>query len=289
MLAIFKKELKLYFNTMIGFVFIAFSIFLVSMFFCMYNLTAGNASLSTSLNSVSLLFFIIIPILTMRIMAEEKKQKTDQLLYTTPVSISGIVLGKFFAMLTILLIPSALFMTYPLILGLYGKTAEGMAVDYIALLGFVLFGALYLAIGLFISTLTESQVIAAVLTFGVLLFTCFSGMLLVKIPGTATASLVGFSVLVVLAAVLLYYLTKNVVVASVTGCVLEILLVVLYFVKQTWFEGGFVKVLDVLDCSGRLQNFYSGVLDINEVLYFISGCAIFIFLTVQAIQKKRYS
>ena len=178
---------------------------------------------------------------------------------------------------------------YPLILSLYGKSAASLTVDYIALLGFVLFGALYLAIGLFISTLTESQVIAAVLTFGVLLFTCFSGMLLVKIPGTATASLLGFSVLVVLAAFLLYYLTKNVIVASVAGCVLEIVLVVFYFVKQTWFEGGFAKLFGVLDCSGRLQNFYSGVLDINEVLYFVSGCAIFIFLTVQAIQKKRYS
>lgn len=289
MRAIYKKELKIYFNTMIGFAFIAFIVFLVSMFFCLYNLKAGNAAFSTSLNGVSFIFFIIMPILTMRIMAEEKKQKTDQLLYTAPVTITGIVLGKFFAMLTVLLIPSALFMTYPLILSLYGKTSTSLTADYIAILGFVLFGALYLAIGLFISTLTESQVIAAVLTFGVLMFTYFAGALLVMIPGTATASMIGFSVLVILAALILYYLTKNVIVASMAGCVLEILLVVFYFVKQTWFEGGFAKVFNVLDCSGRLQNFYAGVLDINEVLYFVSGCVIFIFLTVQAIQKKRYS
>ena len=69
---------------------------------------------------------------------------------------------------------------------------------------------------------------------------------------------------------------------------LEIVLVVLYFVKRTWFEGGFAAVIGVLDCSKRLQNFYAGVLDLGEVLYFISGCAVFIFLTVQAVQKRRY-
>lgn len=289
MLAVYKKELKLYFNTMIGFAFVAFIVFLVSMFFCLYNLTAGNASFSTSLAGVSFIFFIVMPILTMRIMAEEKKQKTDQLLYTAPVTITQIVLGKFFAMVTVLLIPSVLFLLYPLILGLYGKTASSMTADYIAILGFVLFGALYLSIGLFISTLTESQVIAAVLTFGILLFTYFIGTILNVIPGTAPASLIGFSILVILAGIVIYYLTKNVVLSGLSGCVLEIVLVVLYFLKKTWFEGGFAKVAGVLDCSGRLDNLYVGVLDINEILYFVSGCAIFIFLTVQAVQKRRYS
>lgn len=289
MLAIYKKELKLYFNTMIGYAFVAFLVFLVSMFFCLFNLSIGSAAFSASLQGVSFVFFIIMPILTMRIMAEEKKQKTDQMLYTAPVTITSIVLGKFFAMCTVLLIPVALFLTYPLILSLYGKTEASLISDYIAILGFLLFGALYLSIGLFISTMTESQVIAAVLTFGVLMFTYFVGTLLLLIPSTASATLIGFSVIVILAALLLYYLTKNIMVSAVTGCVLEILLVVFYFVKKSWFEGGFVKVFSVLDCSGRLENFYSGILDIGAVLYYISGCAIFIFLTVQAIQKKRYS
>lgn len=289
MLAIYKKELKLYFNTMIGFAFIAFLVFLVSMFFCLYNLTSGSASFSISLNGVSFVFFIIMPILTMRIMAEEKRQKTDQMLYTAPVRITSIVFGKFLAMLTILAIPTALFCLFPLILGFYGKTSGSMIADYIAILGFILFGALYLAIGLFISTLTENQVIAAVLTFGILMLTYFIGTILELIPGTATASLIGFSVLVILAGIILHYLTKNVIVAAATGCVLEIITVILYFVQKTWFEGGFANVLGVLNCSSRLQNFYSGILDVNEMIYFVSGCLVFIFLTVQAIQKKRYS
>lgn len=289
MLAVYKKELKLYFNTMIGFAFIAFIIFIVSMFFCLYNLTAGNSQFSTSLNGISFIFFIIMPILTMRIMAEEKRQKTDQLLYTAPVRITQIVLGKFFAMVTILAIPCVLFMFYPLILKLYGKTSQSMTADYIALLGFVLFGALYLAIGLFISTLTENQVIAAVLTFGILMFTYFIGTILLLVPGTAAASLIGFSVVIIVLALVLYYLTRHVIVAAVTGCALETVLVILFFVKKTWFEGGFAAVFGVLDCSGRLTSLYSGVLDVNNILYYLSGCAIFIFLTIQAVQKRRYS
>lgn len=289
MLAVFKKELKLYFNTMIGFAFIAFIVFIVSMFFCLYNLTAGNASFSTSLNGISFIFFIIMPILTMRIMAEEKRLKTDQLLYTAPVRITEIVLGKFFAMVAVLLVPCVLFLTYPLILSVYGKASASMVSDYIGILGFLLFGALYLAIGLFISTMTENQVIAAVLTFGILMFTYFIGTILLLVPGTASASLIGFSVVVVLAAVILYYMTKHVVVSSVAGCVLEVVVVVLYFVKQDWFVGGFAKVFGVFDCSSRLTSFYSGVLDVSAILYYVSGCAIFIFLTVQAVQKRRYS
>lgn len=289
MLAILKKELRGYFNTVIGFAFIAFLVFLVSAFFCLFNIYAGNAVFSTSLNGVSFVFFIIMPILTMKIMAEEKKQKTDQLLYTAPVKITSIVMGKFFAMLTLLLIPAILFMTYPLIMTLYGKSSASMATDYIAILGFVLFGALYLAVGLFISTITESQVIAAVLTFIVLILSYFIGAFLVLIPGTAEASLIGFSAVVVLAGFILYYLSKNVIMACGAACVLEILLVVLYFVQPVWFEGGFAAVFGVFDCQSVVQKLYNGVLDLNSVLYFVSGCGIFIFLTVQAIQKKRYS
>lgn len=289
MLAVYKKELKLYFNTMIGFAFIAFIIFIVSMFFCLYNLTAGNSQFSTSLNGISFIFFIIMPILTMRIMAEEKRQKTDQMLYTAPVRITWIVLGKFFAMVTVLLIPCVLFLFYPLILELYGKTSQSLASDYIAILGFVLFGALYLAIGLFISTLTENQVIAAVLTFGILMFTYFIGTILLLVPGTAAASLIGFSVVVVVLSLVLYYMTRHVIVAAAAGCILEIALVILYFVKKTWFEGGFAAVFGVFDCSSRLTSLYSGVLDLNNILYYVSGCAVFVFLTIQAVQKRRYS
>ena len=161
--AVFKKELKSCFNSMIGYIFVAFMIFIVSMFFSLYNLYAGSSLIRNTLSGVSFILVIIIPILTMRVMAEERKQKTDQLLYTAPVKITDVVLGKYLAMEVTFLMPVILFCLYPFIMKIYGKTTESMTMDFVALVGFFLLGSLYVAIGLFLSAITESQVIAAVL------------------------------------------------------------------------------------------------------------------------------
>lgn len=289
MIAIYKKELKSYFNSMIGYIFIAFLLFLVSMFFSLYNLYNGSPLLRNTLSGISFVFFIIVPVLTMRIMADEQRQKTDQLLYTAPVKISSIIIGKFLSMLTVLLIPILVIGVYPLIMGLYGKSSSSYAMDYISLLGFFLMGALYLSIGLFLSALTESQVIAAVMTFALLMLTYFIGGLLSLIPGTAAASLVGFSIVMVLIGLLIYMMTKNVIVAGVAASLLEIIMLVLYFVKKPLFESAFASVFSVLDCSSRLNSFLYGIIDVSGILYYVSGSILFIFLTVQAVQKKRYS
>lgn len=289
MLAVYKKELKTYFNSMIGYIFVAFIIFLVSVFFSLYNMYAGSPLLRNSLYRVSFVFFIIVPVLSMRIMADERRQKTDQLLYTAPVKITDIVLGKYLSMLTVLFVPIIVFCFYPLIMGIYGKSPATYAMDYIALLGFFLLGALYLAIGLFISSLTESQVIAAVLTFAVLMVTYFIGGLLTLIPGTAAASLAGFSIVIIVLALIIYAMTKNVLVSGLAACILEVAVVALYFMKNSLFEGAFAAVFSVFDCATKQNNFLYGLIDLTGVLYYISGCILFIFLTVQAVQKRRYS
>lgn len=109
---------------------------------------------------------LTVPILTMRILAEEKRCKTDQLILTAPVSVGGIVMGKFLALLTIFAIPVAIICFYPLIMAQYGSVPMGEA--YLSILAYFLFGMTAIAIGLFLSSVTESQVIAAVLTFLVL-------------------------------------------------------------------------------------------------------------------------
>ncbi len=166
MKAILKREIKAYLNGVIGWLFIAVIIAFVGIYFTAYNLSAGYPYFSYTLTAVSFVFLIITPILTMRIMAEERKQKTDQLLLTAPVSVKNIVLGKFLAMLIIFFIPLLLFSFYPLLLLSFGEVP--LAECYAAILGFFLYGAANIAIGLFISSITESQVIAAVLTFVVL-------------------------------------------------------------------------------------------------------------------------
>ena len=169
MTAIYKRELKSYFHSVIGPLFIAATLFLMGLYFTVYNLFNGYPYISYAISSVVFLFLISVPVLTMRILAEEKKQKTDQLILTAPVGIGQIVMGKFLALLTIFAIPTTILCVYPLILTKFGTVP--LRESYVAVLGFFLYGAACISIGIFISSLTESTVIAAVLTFAVLFIT----------------------------------------------------------------------------------------------------------------------
>ncbi len=221
---------------MIGWLFIAATLFLTGIYFTALNLMYGNASIASTLSSVAFLFIITIPLLSMRIIAEERKQKTDQLVLTAPISVGKIVLGKYLAMLIIFAIPVAVIATFPLILSAFGTIPYGQS--YTALLGYLLYGMACLAIGLFISSITESQVIAAVLSFAVL----FVGFLMQGITSLISS-------------------TGNLI----------------------------TKILGVFDMNTRFNNLTSGNMDLTAVIYFLSVTAVFLFLTVQSIQKRRFS
>lgn len=287
MLAIYKKELKTYFTSMTGYIFVAFIIFLVSVYFTAYNLTYGNPQISQALSSSSFVFLIVVPLLTMRIIAEERHQKTDQLLLTSPVKVTSIVMGKYLAIETIFLIPTLLFCFYPLILSNYGKVSFPMS--YTGILGYFLLGSAFLAIGLFLSSVTESQVIAAVLCFGALLITYLMKGLTSFISSTAFASYLGFTIVLIIGCLLFYNQMKNAIVALGFGCIAEIALTIVYIVKKTVFEGLIANVLNVLSINDKYNNFVDGIFDITGVVYYITAVVIFIFLTVQSIQKRRWS
>lgn len=167
MSAIYKKELRSYFHSFIGLLFIGVSLFFIGLYYFVYCLLSGYPYFSYVINSVIVLFMLTVPILTMRIMAEERHSKTDQLILTAPVTVGQIVMGKFLALMTILAIPTAISAVYPLILLKFGSVPLGES--YLAVLAFFLYGMVCIAIGILVSSLTESQVIAAVLSF-VLLF-----------------------------------------------------------------------------------------------------------------------
>ena len=166
MTAIYKRELKSYLTSMVGYLFIFFILVLTGIYFSAYQLSAAYPKFEYTLSAITFAFLIGVPILTMRVLAEERKQKTDQLLLTAPVSVEKIVLGKYFALVTIFAIPMLIMCLYPLLMTKFGTVSLGAA--YTAILGFFLLGCANLAIGVFISSLTESQVIAAVLTFVIL-------------------------------------------------------------------------------------------------------------------------
>ena len=207
MLAIYKKELKSYLTSMQGYVFMAFIMLVLGIYFTAYNLNYASPDFGTTLNSVTFVFLIITPILTMRILAEEKRNKTDQLLFTSPVPIWKIVFGKYLGMVTIYLISVVITLFYPLILAKYGTVSYPMTLT--AIVGFFFFGCANIAVGLFLSSITESQVIAAVLTFVVLFCSFVMNGIESFFSQTAMASMLAFAVLAVLIAMVVYQMTKD--------------------------------------------------------------------------------
>ena len=167
MLAIYKRELHSIFHSVIGYVFMAVIMFFTGLYFLAVNLGSGYPYFAYTLSSIVFITMLVIPILTMRIMTEDKKQNTDQLLYTAPVSIVKILVGKYLSLLTTFLVPLAIMCLYPLILMTFGSVP--LLETYSAIFGFALFGAACLAIGMFMSAITDNQIVAAILTL-VLLF-----------------------------------------------------------------------------------------------------------------------
>ncbi|WP_099470050.1 ABC-2 transporter permease [Konateibacter massiliensis] len=287
MTAIYKRELKAYLTSMTGYIFMAFIMFLVGIYFTAYNLTYGYAHFGYVLSSSVFAFLIVVPILTMRLLAEEKKQKTDQILLTAPVKVLDIILGKYFAILTIFTIPVVLFCFYPLLLSQFGTVAFPMA--YTSIIGYYLLGAAYLAVGMFVSSLTESQVIAAVIGFGTLLVSYMITGLTQFVSSSAIASFIGFTIIVLIIALVAYNMTRNLVFSAAVGVAFEAIMLILYLYKSTLFASSIGKILNVIDLASRYENFVNGIFDVTGVVYYCSVIVLFIFLTVQSLQKRRWS
>ena len=287
MLAIYKKELRSYLTSMAGYVFIAFILLILGIYFTAYNLQYASPDFGVTLSAVTFLFLIITPVLTMRILAEEKRNRTDQLLLTAPVSVWKIVLEKYLSMITIYAIPIIIASIYPLIMGRYGTVSYAMA--YTAILGFFFLGCAQIAVGLFLSSVTESQVIAAVLTFGVLFCSFVMEGIESFFSDTALSSMLAVLVLAVLLALVIYQMTKDVLLSSVIGVGMGAVVLLLYFVKSSLFSGLIQKVLGLLAIANHFDNFVGGILDITGIIYMLSVICIFVFLTIQCIQKRRWS
>lgn len=287
MLAVYKKELRSYLTSMVGYVFIAFVLLILGIYFTAYNLQYASPDFGATLSSVTFLFLVITPILTMRILAEEKKNRTDQLLLTAPVPVWKVVLGKYLSMVTIYAIPIIISAFYPMIMGKYGVISYPMA--YVAVIGFFFLGCAQIAVGLFLSSVTESQVIAAVLTFGILFCSYMMDGIESFFSDTAVSSMVAFLILAVVLGIVVYQLTKNIIFSSCVGGVLVIGIAAVYFIKPTVFTGLIQKFLNLFAIANHFDNFVGGIFDVTGIIYMVSVVCIFVFLTVQCIQKRRWS
>ena len=287
MTAIYKRELKSYLTSMVGYLFIFFILVLTGIYFSAYQLSAAYPKFEYTLSAVTFVFLIGVPILTMRVLAEERKQKTDQLLLTAPVSVGNIVIGKYLALVTVYAIPILVMCTYPLIMSKFGTVAFGSA--YTAILGFFRLGCANIAIGVFMSALTESQVIAAVLTFVLLFAFYMMNGISSFFSKTSMSTCVTFGLLILAAAIILYTMIKNALISAIAAVIGEVILVVIYVVKSSVFEGGIQKVLNIFNLSGHFDNFTSNIFDIKGIVYFLSVIAVCLFLTMQSISKRRWN
>lgn len=287
MTAIYKREVKSYLTSMIGYLFIFLILVLTGIYFSAYQLSAAYPKFEYTLSAATFVFLLGVPLLTMRVLAEERKQKTDQMLLTSPVSVFGIVMGKYLALVTVYTIPILIMCFYPLIIGKFGNVSYGAA--YTAILGFFLLGCANLAVGVFVSSLTESQVIAAVLTFVFLFAFYMMNGISSFFSKTSMSTCVTFGLLILAASIVIYTMIKNVMISVIVCGIGEIALVVIYVIKSSFFEGGIQKVLQIFNLSGHFDNFANGILDITGIIYFISVIAVCIFFTIQSIVKRRWN
>ena len=288
MRAIYKRELDSYFHSMIGYVFIAFFLAFTGVYFMAYNLNYGYPIFSYVLSSLVVILLIAIPVLTMKSFSEDRKSRTDQLLLTAPVSLGQIVMGKYLAMVTVYLIPNLVFCLYPLVIKLQGNAY--LLTDYCGILVFFLMGCVYISIGMFLSSLTESQIIAAISSFGVLLILYLWDGILGFLPSSALLNLVILLVLLTLVSVLVWHITENPVMAGILEVVFLAAGIIVYAVNSSVYESLLSDVLGRLDLTAPLTDVVSSsLLDTGSIILYLSVIGLFIFLTMQSIQKRRWS
>jgi len=288
MLAVFRRELAAYFVSPIGFTFIGFFILLAGVFFAISNLLSGNPNYTGVLGSITFIFLFVVPILTMRLISEETRQKTDQLLITSPLGIVGIVVGKYFAAVGVFLITLLITLIYPIIMSFFALGGLGWWEIIGGYIGFFLLGSSFIAVGLFFSSLTDNQLIAAVETFAALLLIWILDFIAQSVPSDAVSGLVFLALLAVALVALVFFSTRSTPAAVLTLVVAAVVLVLLFVLKRSFYDGLIARILNWFSLLKRYNDFSMGVLGLAPIVYYISFSGAFVFLTVRMIERRRW-
>ena len=287
MIAVFEHELKSHFYSLTAYVFGAFLLLFIGIGSMLYNLQSAVSNFEFVLSFSTIIFAVIVPILTMRVLADERKQKTDQLLYSLPITTTQVVLGKYLSLLVVFLVPLCVICIYPLLFSQFGDVYLQTA--YGSILGYLILGSALIAVGVFISSLTENQGLAAGIGIAAILLNYFSVSLSEYVSATAFGSIISLAVLAILLGLFIRHLSKsNVLAYGVTiACIL--LLNVVAFIDTSVFEGLLPKIMRQLSLFARFEVFVNGVFDMTGIVYYLSVIIFFLFLTVQSLEKRRYN
>ena len=285
MIAVWKHELKNYFHSLTAYIFGAFLLAFIGLGALRYNIQAAVSNFEFVLSYGCLIFVVIVPILTMRVIAEERRQKTDQLLYSLPITTVQVVLGKYLALLVVYADPLCLISLYPLIFSRYGDVY--LPTSYGSILAFLVLGAALIALGMFLSSLTDNQGFAAGIGIAVILFNYYSVSLSEYVSSTAFGSMVAICVLILALWGIIRYLTKNETLAYGVSFLLLAVTVVAYQMDAASFEGLLPKIMTQLSLFERFYVFVNGVFDMTAIVYYAAVIVFFLFLSVQSLEKRR--
>lgn len=287
MTAIFKREFKSCFTGMIGWVIAAVSLFFLGLYFTNRNLLYASSDFASVLYTMTMILLFLLPAISMRSFAEERKNKTDQLLLTSPVSITAIVAGKFLAELAVFALPLAAAVVMPLLLQAFGTVS--LVAAYSALLGYLLLGGACLAVGTWISALTENQILAYLATFGALLVAyLMNGIQTMFTTGNLLAFVV-FMIVLLVASVLVGVICKRLAAGAVVFCAGAVVLFVLFQLRPAWLLTAFNAVLSALALFEPFKDIVGGMFSIPAIVYYLSVMGLFLFLTGQALARRRWN
>ena len=288
--AIYRRELKAAFTGMTGPIFIAY----VLIFMGFYTVSVILQGLSSHFEYVILYagFFslLAVPVLTMRSLPEERHNKTDQLLFSLPITTAQIVLGKYLAMVTVFAVPTGVLCLYPLVsTGFVTEGSLNYATIYGTILCYFLLGCAVIGICMFLSSMTESQVISAIMNIAALILIYMISAIANIIPTSGAVSLFIVIVLALLIGYVVWLITKNVVFGGVLAGALAVGAIITYIVKADIFDGLARTLVSKLALFEAIDTFAYGVLDVTAILYYLSVACLFVFLTVQSVEKRRWS
>lgn len=287
MKAIFRHEVQSYFHSLTAYVFGAFLLLFIGIGSLIYNLQEAVSNFEFVLSFSCLIFVVIVPILTMRVLAEERRQKTDQLLYSLPITTTQVVLGKYLALLVVYLIPLLIISLYPLLFSRYGEVYLPTA--YGSLLAFFLLGAALIALGVFISSLTDSQGLAAGIGIAVILLNYYSVSLSESVSSSVFGTIIALAVLLIALWLIVRHLTRSEMLAWAVCLPLYATVLIISWVDTEKLEGLLPKVMNTLSLFERFYVFVNGVFDMTGIVYYGTVIALFLFLSVQSLEKRRYN
>ncbi len=287
MFAVFKKEILTYFTSSVGYIFMAVFLLISGILFTTGNVFSMNSDYAGFMGSLIIIFLLVVPLLTMKIFSEEKKQKTDQLLLTSPRPVASVVLGKFLAAAALYLLTLIVTGIYPLLLSFHGRLDSAQILG--TYIGFFLLGCSFISIGIYISSLTESQAGAAILTFCMLIITWVIDFLGAFMPVSILSGMIFAVLITLLTALWMYNATRNISATTLPVIAGVIIIAAIYLINRELYANLIGRTLSWFSLTKRFTNFPMGILKLDALVYYLSFSGFFLFLTTGRIEKQRWS